>query len=175
MPRLLGASQMTFSEAVGYVLEFEKGYVNDPHDPGGETKFGISKRSYPDINIKEISRDEAIEIYKKDYWLKIKAEFLPQRLRLLAFDCAVNQGAVRAIKILQRCLKIEEDGVFGEKTGRAILNFKDTDLTIEYAKIRLHYYTQNRPKWMMYGVGWMRRLLEISLVSALSDEGESQC
>ena len=59
------------------VLKSEGGYVNDPHDPGGETNFGISKRAYPSVDIKHLTKEGAIAIYKKDYWDKIKGDDLP--------------------------------------------------------------------------------------------------
>ena len=53
---------MTFEEAVKSVLKHEGGYVNDPKDPGGETNFGISKRAFPDLDIKNLTEEDAIEI-----------------------------------------------------------------------------------------------------------------
>ena len=56
----------SFDEIIKHVLEHEGGYVNDPKDLGGETKYGITKRFYPDIDIKNLTIEEAKEIYKKD-------------------------------------------------------------------------------------------------------------
>ena len=50
---------MTFEEIIDNVLESEGGYVNDKDDPGGETNMGISKRAYPDLDIKNLTREEA--------------------------------------------------------------------------------------------------------------------
>ena len=57
----------TFDEIIEQVLEHEGGYVNDPKDLGGETKYGITKRFYPDVDIKNLTIDGAKEIYKKEY------------------------------------------------------------------------------------------------------------
>lgn len=81
-----------FELAVGGVLKSEGGYANDPDDRGGETKYGISKASYPHLDIPSLSVDDAKEIYKKDYWQGIGAHKLPAELREVAFDAAVNQG-----------------------------------------------------------------------------------
>jgi len=61
-----------FDKVIDKVLINEGGYVNDPHDSGGETNFGISKRAYPNVNIKELTTAGAKSIYKKDYWDKVK-------------------------------------------------------------------------------------------------------
>ena len=63
---------MKFTEAIGVILYHEGGYVNDKDDPGGETMMGISKRAYPNLDIKGLTEDDVKEIYHKDYWLKGK-------------------------------------------------------------------------------------------------------
>ena len=65
---------MRFEDCIDKVLEHEGGYVNDPNDLGGETNFGVSKKAYPDLDIKNLTRDEAKEIYRKDYWERYKIE-----------------------------------------------------------------------------------------------------
>ncbi len=77
---------MTFEQAVKIILEKEGGYVNHPKDPGGETKFGITKKFYPNVDIKNLTIEKAAEIYRKEYWGKIQAELMPSYLRLIAFD-----------------------------------------------------------------------------------------
>ena len=77
---------MKFDDAIGIVLKHEGGYVNDKNDPGGETRYGISKRAYPDLDIKNLTISQATEIYKKDYWVKGKCDKVPPKLRLIYFD-----------------------------------------------------------------------------------------
>ena len=60
----------SFDEIIDIVLEHEGGYVNDPDDPGGETNFGIAKRSHPDVDIANLTKAGAKEIYKAEYWDK---------------------------------------------------------------------------------------------------------
>jgi len=82
-------------------LRHEGGYVNDPDDAGGETKFGISKRAYPSLNIKHLTLEQAIEIYTHDYFNAVGADkfsFVPFRWKL--FDIAVNMGVGRAREFL---------------------------------------------------------------------------
>lgn len=94
---------MTFPAAVDFVLKWEGGYTNDPNDPGGETHWGISKRSYPMLDIKNLSRNGAITIYRQDYWEPIGADALDPPMALCAFDAAVNCGVGRSAKWLAEC------------------------------------------------------------------------
>jgi len=79
-----------FESAVAFVLEREGGYVNDPADPGGETKYGISKRKFPGEDIKNLTVEQAKELYYKHYWLEFHCDTLPWPMSLLVFDTAVN-------------------------------------------------------------------------------------
>jgi|WetSurMetagenome_2_1015567.scaffolds.fasta_scaffold711481_1 lysozyme family protein len=85
-----------FKKAIDFVLAHEGGYSNDPKDPGGETKYGISKRAYPDLIIANLTPDEAIEIYRKDYWEPCRADQLSDSLSILHFDSAVVHGIPKA-------------------------------------------------------------------------------
>ena len=84
--------ELLFQRCILFVLDQEGGYVNDPRDPGGETNFGISKRSYPDVDIRALTKPQAIEIYRKDYWLPSGAVAAPWPLCLAILDAAVLQG-----------------------------------------------------------------------------------
>ena len=75
-----------FEACMAEVFKHEGGYVNDPHDPGGETNMGISKRSYPKENIRGMTRARAAQIYHKDFWDKLKCDDLPAGLDLVAFE-----------------------------------------------------------------------------------------
>lgn len=115
-----------FKKAVEYVLKNEGGYTEDPHDKGGATKYGISQRSYPNLNIKQLSREDAIKIYYCDYWLKGRFdEIQDDNVATKFFDLSVNMGLRYATFIVQRalrsaCVAIEEDGIVGPQTLAAI-------------------------------------------------------
>lgn len=85
-----------FDRAIPIILRFEGGYVNDPDDPGGETKYGISKRAYPHLDIRALTIPAAKEIYFADYWTPCGAEDLEWPLTVNVFDAAVNNGLRRA-------------------------------------------------------------------------------
>lgn len=82
-----------FNQAVQLVLRHEGGYTSGlPNDPGGETNFGISRRAYPQLDIKNLTVDGAVEIYQKDYWRPYMEQEPNQVVANCALDCAVNQG-----------------------------------------------------------------------------------
>ena len=84
-----------------FVLKHEGGYVNDPKDPGGETKWGISKRAYPNLDIKNLSAEDATRIYSRDYWDVCNCDNLDYPLCTVVFDSGVVDGPVRAIQWLK--------------------------------------------------------------------------
>ena len=145
---------MTFEEAVVHILRHEGGHVNDPKDPGGETKFGISKRAHPSINIASLTVDEAKAIYRRDYWDRINADALPPAMRLLVFDAAVNQGVSAALAMLQSA-----------KGPLAIGQVPEKDLLIRYAKARLTRYRATK-NFTLYGSGWLGRLMDVTIESS---------
>ena len=115
----------TFDEIIEITLEHEGGYVHDPKDLGGETNFGIAGRFYPDVDIKNLTKDGAKEIYKKDYWDRNKVDNVPDDLKHIFFDMCVNQGRGTAVKILQRAINakggdLTVDGGFGPGTRAAL-------------------------------------------------------
>jgi len=88
-----------FEAAFSLVVGIEAGYVNDPQDPGGETKFGVSKRAYPNLDIAQLNLEEAKTIYQRDYWTKCHCETLAWPWALALFDCAINQGVSTALHL----------------------------------------------------------------------------
>ena len=151
-----------FKDGVMQVLNHEGGYVNDPQDPGGETKFGISKRAYPNVDIKNLSRKQAIKIYYDDYWIKTGVVFLPKKLRQIYFDMTVNMGRSRATKILQETCnnknkqQIAVDGKLGKMTAKAS-EFVEPE---RLKSFRVKYYADlvnRKPTLKKYWFGWYRR------------------
>ena len=158
---------INFEEIIEVVLHHEGGYVNDPKDPGGETNFGIAKRSHPDVDIKNLTKDGAKEIYKEHYWDGNKVESLPEQLRHIYFDMSVNQGKGRAVKILQRAANakganLKVDGGLGPKTLGAINNSN-----VELQRVRAYrvkYYADlvtRKPDLEKFFYGWFKRALEV--------------
>lgn len=150
----------TFEELFDILINHEGGYVNDPNDPGGETKFGISKNSYPNLDIKNLTLDAAKEIYRRDFWERFKIGEFPPTLRHDVFDFAVNSGGVTAIRQLQRILGIVADGVVGPLTLQAIANSDPMKLEKQYLGSRLQFMTKLR-NWPNHGRGWASRIADL--------------
>jgi lysozyme family protein len=147
---------MNFLLFINRVLGLEDGYVNDPQDPGGETKWGISKRSYPDLDIKNLTREQAIEIYRRDFWEKIHADEIPDGVAYQALDFAVNSGIGTAIRYLQRALGVADDGYWGPVTRAAVASTSESDIIMRFVAERLRYWT-SLSRWPRFGKGWARR------------------
>lgn len=112
-----------FNKAIKFVLANEGGISEERDDAGGMTKFGISQRSYPDWDIENLTEEDAIVIYRRDFWQPYQ-EF-DDRLATKVFDLAVNMGHKRAVQILQRALqclgaKVVDDGILGPATKQAV-------------------------------------------------------
>jgi lysozyme family protein len=94
-----------FHRSLEFVFKWEGGLSIDSSDKGGTTKFGISQRAYPALDIKNLTQEQASEIYKQDYWLKAHCDQMPWPLCLVMFDTAVNMGVKRAIGFLDEAFK----------------------------------------------------------------------
>lgn len=152
-------------KAIEVVLSHEGGYVNDPDDPGGETNFGISKRAFPDVDIANLTEEQAKQIYYDHYWLPHKFQDIDrERIAAKVFDTAINIGPIPAIRILQQSLSkfitgpLVADGKIGSLTIAAIHEAPE-DALMEEIKARqaVHYASLNKPKFLL---GWMRRAVE---------------
>jgi lysozyme family protein len=155
-----------FSSAVKIILGIETGnrddgaYHNDPHDPGGETKYGIAKASHPDVDIANLTVDQAIDIYQKSYWNPLHCDLWPWPVALQVFDCAVNQGVGAAAKCLQAALEIKQDGNIGPVTIAAVEKSDAILLSEDIGTERVISYSADRG-WGNYKKGWVKRILAI--------------
>lgn len=147
----------TFDEFIDRVLSHEGGYVNDPRDPGGETKFGIAKRSYPNVDIKNLTRDGAIEIYRRDFWDRVQGDKLPRQFAFQALDAAVNHGIGNAVRWMQRAVGAADDGIIGPVTLSRVQRFDPVDLVLLFNAERLEFYAKLE-KFDAFGRGWTRRV-----------------
>ena len=139
------------------LMSNEGGYVNDPKDSGGETKYGISKKAYPDVDIPNLTIAQAMEIYHRDYWDRCKCDNIPDALSVAVFDFAVNSGVKTAIKKLQIALGVKADGIIGNQTVGACNRLPVKKVLDDYMDLRLDYL-MSLPKWKYYGNGWGNRV-----------------
>ena len=148
-----------FDQCFDKLIAHEGGYVNDPKDNGGETNWGISKRAYPQVDIKNLTRDAAKELYKRDYWDRAQCDRLPPTLAYLLFDAAVNSGIGQAIRFLQRAIGTADDGVLGPLTLAAVQRFDAESLCARFIGQRLDFMTR-LSTFDYFGKGWARRLAD---------------
>mgnify|MGYP000927983872 CR=1 FL=1 len=155
---------MNFDQAFDYVIGKEGGETNDPDDNGGHTKFGISKKAFPDLDIASLTLEQAKQIYLREYWDKVRGDELPDGLGFLLFDCAVNQGTRTSVKFLQRALRVTDDGVIGPATIAAANKADTNELIVNFSAERaLHYASLDDFK--LYGRGWIRRLIHTARIA----------
>lgn len=147
----------TYAKFIDRLLDHEGGYVNDPDDPGGETKFGISKRSYPQLNIAMLTRESAIHIYKRDFWEPINGDAFTPAVAFQLLDSAVNSGIHQSLRFLQRVLGVADDGHFGPVSRRALEGRDVNDLLLLFLAERLEFMTKLK-NWDSASKGWARRI-----------------
>ncbi len=159
--------------AMAFVFKMEGDLTDDPNDPGGLTKYGISKKAYPDLDIRNITIDQAKEIYKNDYWEMCNCDELAFPFDIATFDCAVNQGVGKAKRLLQNALDVSVDGIIGDKTIAA--SFKATPRTFKkLIAERISEYFRliiNNPRLMVFSVNWIFRVVSLhELVLHVTEE-----
>lgn len=148
---------MTFDQSFVKLIGHEGKYSNNPRDPGGETKWGISKRAYPALDIADLTLDDAKAIYKRDYWDRAQCDRLPPAIAFQVFDGAVNSGIGTSIRWLQSAAGVAQDGVVGPLTIRAV---GDKDVGVMLARFngaRLTFMA-SLSTWDVFGRGWARRI-----------------
>lgn len=156
---------------INRVLKNEGGYTTDRHDAGNwtdgvvgggtlkGTKFGISAASYPSLDIINLTREQAIEIYRTDFWLKIHGDSLPEAVAFAVLDGAVNSGVSRSVAWLQRAAGVLGDGMWGKQTEAAIAVVDPIHLLLKYTAYRLKFMTTTSG-WRNFGAGWASRISE---------------
>lgn len=151
-------------QAAEYVLGNEGGLSVDPNDPGGTTNFGIAQRWHSEVDVRTLTREQAKEIYRKEYWRfdGVNSQRLANRL----LDMSVNTSLPRTVRILQRSLSglvagpVVTDGVFGSRTLE-YTNAVDEEKLIDELKARMAYsHCQDaiaNPAQQTELLGWLRR------------------
>jgi lysozyme family protein len=129
---------MSFEKAIEFTLKWEGGYSNDPTDPGGETKYGISKRAHPDLDIANLTLEDAKDIYRAEYWDASGCNNLSEPFDMVVFDAAVNMG-IRRSKSLLTIAKGWQDYLF----------------------LRLERYISMREQYPQFIFGWVNRVMNL--------------
>lgn len=160
---------------LSFIHKVEGGYVNNPNDPGGATNMGITQRVYDEWlegkgltprDVAQISRMQVNQIYVEKYWVPGQCARISWPANILHFDACVNlgkpeDGFKRSIKILQRTVKVRDDGIFGPVTFAAVEDSLGRTLIEDYCWHRLRYYadiTRRRKSLQEFLPGWVIRV-----------------
>ena len=159
-----------FLTAVERVLANEGGYSSNPADPGGATNFGISARAHPGLAVAALTREAAVEIYWREWWLRYGFARLPAAAAAKTFDLAVNMGAGNAIECLQRAIRacglpVPEDGVIGPATAAqaaradpaALMAALRSELAAHYRLVAAKANQENHEHENQFIKGWLIR------------------
>lgn len=150
-----------FTDCFAHVVGLEGGYVNDPHDPGGETIYGITRRDHPDLWANgRPTLEQAQERYRAEYWDACRCDSLPNPYDLIVFDAAVNQGPVQAVMMLQKALGLTTDGRVGPLTIAACQTAGKEGPALVLTERAMRYIgTRNFDR---FGRGWLKRLFLVA-------------
>ncbi len=151
-----------FPQIFEYLINIERGYSNDPDDSGKETKYGISKRSFPKEDIQNLTKERAMELYRVHYWEKYKCNQIKSPiLAAEIFVAVVNVNAKKVIRYLQTACnelgaELQEDGLMGPKTLSFLNGFKHPKAIIAglEGEMYRHYVAQGKKKYIS---GWLIR------------------
>lgn len=148
-----------FEIAVNHILKHEGEFTRASTDPGNwtggsvgsgslvGTKYGISAKAYPQLDIPNLTVAQAVAIYRRDYWTPMGCDYMTPSMALVVFDCAVNQGRGRAGDFLARSRS------YGE-----------------FMAYRMQHYLSLRTLWPVYGRGWMIRFQDTLQMAAAMDK-----
>lgn len=157
------ASVDDFQRFFDRLIKHEGGYVNHPSDPGGETNWGITKRTalangYVG-SMRAMSRLQAREIYHKAFWQRYHCDQYPPALAFQLFDAAVNHGFGNAARMLQRAVGVADDGIIGAITLQQIADLPVSDMLLRFNAERLRFYTM-LSAFSTFGRGWVNRVAD---------------
>ena len=157
-----------FDTAFVALINVEQGYTADSRDSGNwtggkvgagvlkGTKYGISAASYPDLDIRNLTLDQAKAIYRRDFWDACHADDFSYSVGFNLFDAAVNSGVSASVKWLQEAVGAYADGKLGPKTWAAYTALSPEVVAARMLGRRLDAMT--RMAWSTYGKGWARRI-----------------
>ena len=170
---------MDFDKAFDRLIGHEGKYTNNPKDDGNwtggkqgrgllkGTKYGISAKSYPHLDIVNLSIAQAKTIYREDFWDVIGEAH--ESIKFQVFDAAVNHGRGNAIRLLQRAVGSAEDGVWGPRSQAALNQMQDmrghNDVLFRFLAFRFKFWA-SLARFDEFGRGWTDRGAENMLFAA---------
>lgn len=164
---------LTFVQIFNRLIGHEGGYVNDPRDPGGETNWGITKRTAQangyQGSMRAMTREQAYKIYYSAFWLRYQCDKMPEAVAYQFFDAAVNHGLGNASRMLQRAVNVADDGIIGNMTIAAIKKMAISDVIMRLNAERIEFYCK-LSTFATFGKGWIRRVAGNLKYGAIDNE-----
>jgi lysozyme family protein len=158
---IMKRSRRQFEPFINYIIDrWEGDYENNANDRGGETRWGITEKDYPNLNIRTLSKAAAIEIYWTDYWAGSKAFMIAPHLQFMHFGGIVNFGVTGQTKVLQRAAGVDDDGKVGMITIAASYNVSPETL-FEFQKKRYDAIVANDETQRVFYRGWINRITDM--------------
>ena len=160
-----------FEKSLELVLAHEGGFQSDSRDPGNAggkcTNLGVTQRVWEqyvghkvdEATIRSLTKEMVSPLYRKEYWDAVHGDQLPSGADYLAFDFAVNAGAFRCVKTIQRALNITADGVIGPVTLKAIQDTNAEDFINSFSAAKENFY-RSLTNFPTFGKGWLNRVAE---------------
>lgn len=163
----IGDDLAVFQAAAALVVDRLEGGGELVHDTGGATRWGISQRAYPDVDIEGLTHEHALRLYRADYWQRMRCYDMPRPIALAVFDTAVNLGQPQAARLLQRVVGVVQDGVVGPRTIQAVRGVAPDALVARLLGARCRFYrnlADSRPGVYLTSLdGWMNRVCTIAV------------
>ena len=162
-----------YQSALNHVLQSEGLWSDNPADPGGATMKGVTLSVYQawkgnshisKEDLRNISDQEVADIYKQNYWDKVKGDDLPSGVDYAVFDASVNMGVGRASKLIQTAVGVPADGVIGNQTVQAIKNANPVELIDKFSAEKDAFY-KSLPTFGTFGKGWLNRVAQVKTTS----------
>jgi len=164
--------RQNWHNAFEHVIKSEGGYVNDPHDKGGETNLGVTKKAWAaylgreieDGEMRALTKEAVQPFYKEMYWDRVRGDDLPNGVDYAVFDFAVNAGPGRAAKFLQEAVGVSADGVIGPGTLAAVKQADPEELLKAFSHAKSAFYHRLADKdasQQRFLKGWLNRVAEV--------------
>ncbi len=158
----------TFAKAMPHVFSEEGGYVDHPKDPGGATNMGITLATLSaweggkvsKAEVKALTKSKATDIYRENYWNKVAGDDLPAGVDYATLDFAIHSGPARAVKMLQKVVGVDQDGVIGAKTLAAVRKIAADRIINELCDARLAWL-KGLGTFSTFGKGWTSRVSRV--------------
>lgn len=137
------------------------GLTNDPYDSGGTTKWGISQKAFPNLDVKALTLEDAKGLYFHHYYSLLFEQIDSVLVVFKIVDMSILMGRITAIRLIQKVIEVPADGHIGPVTIKALNARREADIVNAYENIlkqRINYLVVKRPTYKRFKKGWYNRI-----------------